>query len=90
VLSFLVALSLLCLAGLWRPVQLLPVLVFEFLWKLVWVVAIWWRLWHGQQVDTSIEQTFYSVAIGGALVGLGLPWPYLLRVYLGRTKQQSD
>src|SRR5687767_6707147 len=43
--SFLGALTLLCVLGIRYPLRMLPLLVFELLWKLIWVVAFGLPLW---------------------------------------------
>jgi hypothetical protein len=39
ILSLLGALSLLIVLGIFYPIKMLPLLLFEFLWKLIWVVG---------------------------------------------------
>ena len=40
-MSFFGALTLLCLLGVRYPVRMMPLLIFEFTWKLIWVLAAW-------------------------------------------------
>jgi hypothetical protein len=49
------ALTALSLLGVRYPVRMLPLLIFEFVWKLLWVLVIWLPLWlaHGVDADTA-------------------------------------
>lgn len=80
--SFLGALTLLCLVGVRYPVKMLPLLVFEFLWKAIWVFAFWLRLWYGQPATPAIDETFFACLMGVILVPLVLPWGHLYRQYV--------
>jgi hypothetical protein len=40
-MSFLGALTLLALLGARYPVRMMPLLIFEFTWKLIWALAVW-------------------------------------------------
>jgi hypothetical protein len=46
----LVAMSLLALLGLRYPVRMLPILLFEVAWKLVWLCAIAAPLWSDDKL----------------------------------------
>lgn len=82
VLSVLTAISLLSLLGIRYPVRMIPLLLFEFLWKVIWVVAFWWRLWSGSEVSDGINETFFACMMGVVLVPLVLPWRYVFRAFV--------
>lgn len=80
--SFLGAISLLSLLGLRYPLKMLPLLLFEFAWKAIWVGAFWLRLWYGHETTTAIDETFFEIMLGVVLVPLVVPWGYVYRYYL--------
>ena len=41
----------LALLGIRYPLQMLPVLLFELAWKLIWVAAVVQPLWTAHQMD---------------------------------------
>src|SRR3954454_7140745 len=75
-LCLLTAMSLLAFLGLRYPVKLLPVLLFESAWKLLWLglVAL------PKAVDGNLDAATSEVLVNCSLVVLILavtPWPYV-------------
>lgn len=81
-MSFLGALTALSLLGVRYPVKMMPLLIFEFAWKLLWVVAIWLPLWLAHRVDADTADVFFSIFLGVILVPLVLPWNYVWKNYV--------
>lgn len=80
--SLLGALCLLSLLGLRYPLRMLPLLIFELAWKLIWIVAFALPMWMGPGLDAYAADTLFACAIGIVLVPLVLPWRYIVREYL--------
>jgi hypothetical protein len=87
-LSLLTAMSLLAFVGALRPVRMLPVLVFEVLWKVIWlsVVAL------PRAVTGDLGPEFAEVALNCSLlvvIAAAVPWGYVWRTWRQRTYQKS-
>ena len=80
--AFLGALTLLCLVGARYPVKMLPLLLFEFVWKAIWVAAFGLPLWLTHQLDAATADTMKACLMGVVLVPLVLPWGYVIRHYI--------
>jgi hypothetical protein len=83
-LSLLTAMSLLALIGVFRPVRLLPVLVFEVLWKAIWLslVAL------PRAVSGDLGPAFVEVAVNcsvAVLIVAAVPWTYVWRTWRQRS-----
>lgn len=81
-MSFLGALTLLSLVGVRYPVKMIPLLVFEFTWKLIWTLAIWLPLWLAHRVDPDTADSFVAIFAGVVLVPIVLPWDYIWKRYV--------
>lgn len=81
-MSFLGALTLLSLLGIRYPVRMLPLLFYEFTWKLIWVLAIWLPLWHAHRVDADTAENAFAIFMGIVLVPIVVPWGYIWRNYV--------
>lgn len=79
--SVLGAVSLLAVLGIRYPLKMLPLLFFELLWKSMWVLVFWLRLWSGQP-DPNTGQTLFACLMGIVLVPLVTPWGYVVNQYL--------
>lgn len=79
--SVLGAVSLLALLGVRYPLKMLPLLLFELLWKCVWVVAFGLPLWANGELDANTRETLDACLMGVILIPLALPWGYVLRHY---------
>ena len=81
-MSFLGALTLLCFLGVRYPVRMMPLLIFEFTWKLIWVLAAWLPPYLGHTLDPDIADSFSGIFLGVVIVPLVLPWGYLWKTYV--------
>lgn len=76
------ALAVLCLVGLRYPVRMIPILIFELIWKLLWVVSYALPAWLNASLDAYTEETFFACMIGVVLVPLVLPWRFIYKTYV--------
>lgn len=80
-LCLLTAMSVLALVGLWRPVRMLPVLLFESLWKLLWLGLV--ALPH--LLDDTLDGAMAEVAVNCSLVVViiaVIPWRHVWATYV--------
>jgi hypothetical protein len=80
VASMLAALGLLCFAGLRYPLQMLPLLLFEAAWKVVWLTAVALPLWRAGRMDESTLASFYEIILVVILIPI-IPWGYVFQHY---------
>jgi hypothetical protein len=76
------ALCLLCVLGLRYPLRMLPLLMFELLWKVIWVVGSGLPMWLGPGLDAYARETMFACGMGVVLVALVLPWGFIVRHYV--------
>lgn len=82
--ALLVALGLMAALGVRYPVQMVPIMLFELTWKLLWLFFIGLPLWSTGQLDPPNMETFYNVAIGIPLVLIVLPYRHVFEHYVRR------
>lgn len=78
VASMLGAMSLLALLGLWRPLEMMPILVFEVMWKTIWLLRMALPLWLGNRVDEDTMVTIFECALVVPIAFL-IPWNHVWR-----------
>lgn len=76
------ALAVVSALGLRYPLKMLPVLLFELLWKLIWVIAFALRMWLAGGLDEYASQTLFACLIGVVLVPVVMPWNYVFEHYV--------
>ncbi|MES2002091.1 MAG: hypothetical protein V4444_07275 [Pseudomonadota bacterium] len=80
--SLLCGVWLLAFLGLKYPLRMLPLLLFEFAWKTIWLLDFCLPQWFsGQQPPTFAEDAF-NIALGVILMPLVIPWGYVWRNYV--------
>ena len=86
VICVLGAFALLAVVGIRYPLKMLPLLFFEFVWKVIWVVAFGLPLLLSGGLDPNISfggtETLIACLVGVVLVPLAMPWGYVLKHYL--------
>lgn len=78
---FWAALGALSGLGLRYPLAMLPLLLLQLFYKVLWILAVWFPLqFAGPVTDVSVGRLDLSVMfIGGAVVDLVvIPWPYVV------------
>jgi hypothetical protein len=68
--------------GLRYPLQLLPLLMFEFAWKLIWMIAYGLPQWSAGQGPPSFSEDFASIGFGVILMPLVIPWGFVYRRFV--------
>ena len=84
VCAMLAAVSLLALLGIRYPLQMLPVLLFELVWKTIWLLVIALPLWRAGLMDARTMETVRDCMVGIILVPIALPWGYVFARYARR------
>ncbi len=78
------AVWVLALIGLKHPLEMLPVLMFEFVWKLIWTVAYGLPQWAAGQFPQTFAEDAFNIGFGVLLMPLVIPWGYVWRRYVRR------
>ncbi|MCW2737523.1 MAG: hypothetical protein JWN97_2167 [Nocardioides sp.] len=77
VLTMLVALSVLALLGLRHPLKMLPILLFEVAWKLLWLGVVALPLWlDGNLGEATREQA--ATVLWVVIVIAVVPWRFVV------------
>ena len=77
----LLAMSLLALLGLRYPVKMLPILLFESLWKLTWLGVVALPKLLGSGLDAPTTEEFTTILFVVVILAV-IPWGYVVRQYL--------
>jgi hypothetical protein len=80
--SMLGGLALMALWGVRYPIAMLPMLLFEFMWKVIWVVAFGLGPSLSGQMDADRQETLFACLMGVLLVPIAVPWGYVVRQYV--------
>lgn len=80
--SLLGAVWVLAFLGLKYPLEMLPLLMFEFAWKSIWMVAYGLPQWSAGQLPPTFANDSFSIGLGVILMPLVIPWGYVYRHYV--------
>ena len=81
--SMLAALALMSLLGVRYPLQMLPLMLYEIVWKTIWIVLIAGRAWMADKWTPDIEGLFYD-CIGIIIAYFIVPWRYVWARYFAQ------
>ena len=75
--------GLLSLLGLRYPLQMIPLLLFELIWKAIWLAAFAGPRWLDGTLDEGMRSTIFDTSLGLVLI-LVIPWRYVWANYVAR------
>ena len=79
--SLLGAIWLLAFVGLRYPLKMLPLLMFEFTWKLIWMAFYGLPQWSAGRYPPTFADDLFNIAFGAILLVV-IPWGYVWRHYI--------
>lgn len=74
--------AVLALLGLRYPLKMLPLLFFELIWKLTWVITIGVPLRSSGELEGAFSETWFANVLGLVIFPLAIPWGYVVRRYI--------
>lgn len=83
-LCLLTAMSLLALLGLRYPVKMLPVLLFESAWKLLWLTVVALPKATSGTLDSATTETLWSCSLVVVILAV-TPWRHVWQQYVRTT-----
>ncbi len=79
--SVLAGLSLVALLGVLSPLRMLPLMLFEVAWKVIWLITVGLPLWHAGPLDAQTAEVFKAIATV-VVFPFVIPWRYVIAQYL--------
>ena len=63
---------------------MLPLLLFEFAWKTIWLLAFGLSQWSSGRLPATFAEDFTAIAAGVILMPIVIPWGHVYRLYVKR------
>lgn len=82
------AIGLLALLGLRYPLQMIPLLLFELSWKIIWLAAFALPRWLDGTLDDGMRTTVFETSFGAVLL-LVIPWGYVVDNYVRKPAERA-
>ena len=80
------AYSLLAVIGIFRPLKMLPIVAFEIVYKIIWLMAVAYPLWAANTLWGSPAANMTRDFLWVILPIVAMPWKYAIDSWiLGRT-----
>ncbi|MET1110331.1 MAG: hypothetical protein ABWX67_02270 [Allosphingosinicella sp.] len=78
------------LGGLWvlaflalrHPLLMVPIYLFEFAWKSIWLLAFGLPQWRAGRVDAQLSKDLWEIGLFSLVFALIVPWAYVWRHYV--------
>jgi hypothetical protein len=68
--------------GIRYPLRMVPIFLFEFLWKTIWVVRFGLPQWAAGVGSPLLRDDLVNIGMFPIIVGLIIPWGYVWRHYI--------
>jgi hypothetical protein len=79
--ALLAGLGLTAVLGLRYPLQMVPLLLFELTWKVIYLAAFALPLWRAHQIDAAVAADIQAVLMVVIFIPL-IPWRYVFARYI--------
>ena len=76
------ACSLLSIVGVFHPLRMLPLVMFEIVYKIIWLVIVAYPLWSTDRLAGSPAEGMTNAFLWVILPIVAMPWKYAVDKYL--------
>jgi hypothetical protein len=76
------AFSAMALIGIFRTVQMLPLLLLEIFYKILWLIIVALPLWQSNQLIGSVVEGMTMAFLWVLLPIVAVPWDYVFKSYV--------
>ena len=90
--AILSALALVSFIGIIAPLRMLPVLLFEIVWKLIWLASVAFPRWQSDNLTDDFAMQLFAIGMVAPFVVI-FPWRYFIatvRNSVDRWTPQTD
>ena len=88
--SFWAAFSALAILGVLHPLKMIPLLLVQFSYKLIWLIIVAYPLWSANHLTGSSAQELTDINFKGVVVDLlVIPWSYVFKNYILKPKKSK-
>jgi hypothetical protein len=74
--------AVLAAIGIRYPLKMIPVLLFELIWKITWLLAFALPLYRTGLVNDDVRESVFNTLLGVVLTPFALPWRYVWKHYV--------
>jgi hypothetical protein len=74
--------SLLSILGVFHPLKMLPLVMFEIMYKIVWLIIVAYPLWSANQLAGSPAEGMTYAFLWVVLPIVAMPWKYAVDQYV--------
>ena len=75
-------LCVMALIAIRYPLKMVPILLFEFVWKTIWLLAFGLPQWLAGTGSPRLAEDLWGIGLGPLVFGLIVPWGYVWRRYV--------
>ena len=88
--SFWAAFSTLAILGILHPLKMIPLLLVQISYKLIWLIIVAFPLWSANHLTGSSAQALAEVNLKSIVIDLlVIPWSYVLKNYILKPKKNK-
>lgn len=74
--------SFISFIGILRPLKMLPIVLFEIIYKIVWLLIVAYPLWVNNELTGSPAEGMTNVFVWVVFPIVAMPWRYFFRTYI--------
>ena len=74
--------SVLAILGIIHPLKMLPIVLLEIMYKVLWLVLVAYPLWSANQLTGSPAEGMTNAFLWVVLPIVAMPWKYLFKKYI--------
>ena len=75
-------LCVMALIAIRYPLAMVPIFLFEFVWKLIWLLRFGLPQWLAGTGSPRLSEDLVDIGLFPLVFGLVIPWPYVWRHYV--------